>query len=278
MYNYLTKYFSEVIDEFKKVEYQESRNNDENCIFHIWSLWWQGEEQAPNIVKKCLESQKKMLVFPGIEYHILTQDNWKDYIELPDYILQKVLDGRITLTHFSDLIRAELLRKYGGVWIDATVLCTEPVDLRMKSNPFFTVRVDEESDFYTLGRWTGFFIGDEKNSLLFDFMAEAFRYYWKKEDDLIVYLLIDYLIAIAYDQFESVRKNVSSVPVTNIELWSMLRKMNSTYDEKEWNRITTSTTFFKLSYKDEFNGGKLQRKNEAGEQTYWGAIEANTFY
>lgn len=272
MYNYLTKYFSELINEFKVIENQESKKVMQGDPFHIWSLWWQGEDNAPDIVKRCLESQRKMLIFSGIEYHVLTEDNWNDYIELPEFILKKVSDGRITLTHFSDIIRAELLRKYGGVWIDATVYCTEPVDLRKQSNPFFSVKAHEYSNFYTLRRWTGFFIGDEKNSLLFDFMAEAFRYYWKKENDLIVYLLIDYLIAIAYDQFDSVRKNIDAVCVSNTELWSMLRKMNHPYDQHEWQQMTSSTTFFKLSYKDEFNGGPLQIQTLEGIETFYGRI------
>lgn len=272
MYNYLTRYFSEVINRFKEMEGRDDNSTDDG-IFHIWTLWWQGEDKAPEIVKKCLDTQKKMLVSPGIEYHVLTQDNWKEFIEFPEYILEKVSDGRITLTHFSDIIRAELLRKYGGVWIDATVLCVKPVDLRTQSDPFFTVKAHESSDYYTLRRWTGFFIGDTKNSLLFDFMAESFRYYWEKENDLIVYLLIDYLIAIAYDQFDSVRKNIDSVPVTNTKLWSMLRKMNTPYDEKEWKSIIASTNFFKLSYKDEFNGGPLAEAIESGEITYWGAVQ-----
>jgi hypothetical protein len=86
----------------------------------------------------------------------------------------------ITLTHFSDIIRAELIRKYGGIWIDATVYCAKPVNLFQRHSSFFTIKMYERSDCYTMRRWTGFLIGDEKNSLLFDFMAEAFRFYWLK--------------------------------------------------------------------------------------------------
>ena len=32
--------------------------------------------------------------------------------------------GQITKTHLSDLLRLELLIRYGGTWIDATVFCT----------------------------------------------------------------------------------------------------------------------------------------------------------
>lgn len=273
IYKYLTKYFISVIKEFKTKKANLKSDNIVEENFHIWTLWWQGEKEAPEIVKLCIESQRNNLVFPGIEYHILTSENWNEYIEIPRYILEKVERRIITLTHFSDIIRVELLRKYGGIWIDATVLCTQPVDIRKYSNPFFTVKVHEKSEFYTLKRWTGFFIGDEKNSILFDFMAECFRYYWKLEENLIVYLLIDYLIAIAYEQFAQVKAKIDKIPTTNRDLWFLLRKMNCAFDSDEWNRITKTTYFFKLSYKEEFNGGSLVEKIDNGKLTYWGFIK-----
>ena len=50
------------------------------------------------------------------QYTIITKDNWQQYMELPNHIIEKVENGKITLTHFSDIIRAELIKNYGGVW------------------------------------------------------------------------------------------------------------------------------------------------------------------
>jgi hypothetical protein len=47
-----------------------------------------------------------------------------DYVSFPDFILKKWKQGVITNTHMTDLLRLELLIKYGGLWLDATVLCT----------------------------------------------------------------------------------------------------------------------------------------------------------
>ena len=43
---------------------------------------------------------------------------------MPEYIVKKWEKGRIPAALFSDLLRLELLIKYGGTWIDSTVLCT----------------------------------------------------------------------------------------------------------------------------------------------------------
>ena len=47
-----------------------------------------------------------------------------NYVQFPDFILDKWKNGKITHTHMTDLLRLELLVKYGGMWVDATVLCT----------------------------------------------------------------------------------------------------------------------------------------------------------
>lgn len=43
-------------------------------------------------------------------------------MKLPDYIVKKWEKGRIPADLFSDLLRLELLIRYGGTWIDSTVL------------------------------------------------------------------------------------------------------------------------------------------------------------
>lgn len=42
-------------------------------------------------------------------------------MEFPKYIEEKWKRGVITHTHMTDLLRLELLIRYGGTWIDATV-------------------------------------------------------------------------------------------------------------------------------------------------------------
>ena len=88
----------------------------------------------------------------------------------------------------------------------------------------------------------------------------------------IAYLLIDYLIAIAYEDISEIRREIDDVAVGNRQIWALLRKLNQPFDAQEWEKITKDTTFFKLSYKDEFNGGQLLRKTEDGSITYWGHL------
>ena len=56
---------------------------------------------------------------------ILCENNIKDYINLPDHIMKKYFEGKISRTHFSDILRVAILAQYGGLWLDSTVFCTD---------------------------------------------------------------------------------------------------------------------------------------------------------
>jgi hypothetical protein len=89
----------------------------------IWLLWFQGQELAPFIVKKCFASWIREN--PGWKIIILDKETIHQYIDL-DLPEEKL--ARLTLTKQSNLIRLQLLSKYGGVWADATAYCMKPLD------------------------------------------------------------------------------------------------------------------------------------------------------
>lgn len=108
---------------------------DKTCP--IWICWWQGEANMPDIVKVCYASAKHHAgQHPVI---LITEQNYQEYATMPDYILQKVKNHEISLTHFSDMLRINLLKEHGGIWADSTLLFTRDVDSIM--NP--------DTDFYT---------------------------------------------------------------------------------------------------------------------------------
>lgn len=82
-------------------------------------------EHAPKMVQYCFQSLKSNLRDKRII--LITEDNYKEYVQFPTYILEKYEKGCFSKTHLSDLLRLELLIKYGGTWIDATVWCSSPI-------------------------------------------------------------------------------------------------------------------------------------------------------
>ena len=50
----------------------------------IWVFWWQGLNEAPDLVKTCIKSMQKNA--NGADVIILSKYNYKNYIDIPDYI------------------------------------------------------------------------------------------------------------------------------------------------------------------------------------------------
>ncbi len=80
--------------------------------------------EAPDTVIQCMRSWSELN--PEWVIHTLDQDNIDQYIDL-DKIIARNAD-RLTPQALSDIVRINLLRKYGGVWADATCFCCRPLD------------------------------------------------------------------------------------------------------------------------------------------------------
>ena len=92
----------------------------------IWMCWWQGEENAPEIVRACIDSVRRNA--GGHEVIVITDENLSDYVHIPDWVLEKVRAGIMSRTNLSDLLRLSLLAEHGGMWLDATFFCAGSLD------------------------------------------------------------------------------------------------------------------------------------------------------
>ncbi len=86
----------------------------------IFLYWDRGLAAAPEIVRLCVASWGQ--VNPGWEVVVLDG-------EAAEGILPRSrLRPGISVNHYSDILRTELLMREGGVWADATCLCAAPLD------------------------------------------------------------------------------------------------------------------------------------------------------
>ena len=83
----------------------------------IWSIWLQGEKNAPDLVQACFRSIRKNC---RQELVVLDEKQLRKFITLPDIIWKKRAAGKIKNAHFADICRVELLYEYGGIWMDST--------------------------------------------------------------------------------------------------------------------------------------------------------------
>jgi hypothetical protein len=158
--------------------------------------------------------------------------------------------GLISKTHFSDILRMALLSEHGGIWLDATMLVTGTI--HQKNMPFFTIKREYGGESVSRQRWTGFCIGGQRNTIVFEFVKFLFFEFWKKYNSLIDYFLIDYAIAVAYDCISSIKKTIDEVPLNNRHLYTMQNNLGHAFDPEIGALITGDTIFNKLTWKEQY--------------------------
>lgn len=214
----------------------------------IWVCWLQGEKRMPYICKKCVESIRKHAGKHPVK--MITFDNYQEYVTIPTYILEKI-GKEISYTHFSDILRANLLADHGGMWIDSTIYVTQ--DLPNWNLLFYTLKQKFPCNktFISLYRWSTFFQGGVKNNLLHCFLRDFLHLYYKNVKAQIDYFLTDYIIDIGYRYVPAIRKMVDEVPYSCQGIHELRKILYTTLNLDKLNVLLKQNYAFKLTYKNQ---------------------------
>ena len=278
--DYLKRKYRKIIKKFTEKRNEIDPSFADN--YPVWFLWWQGEELMPPVVKICYQTLLKFS--NGHKVNLVTENNYKDFVNIPEYILKKVSKKNISLTHLSDILRLCLLYEHGGLWIDSTVLLSCPLAPLPKicAHLGFWTPKDDGSIITTCfkannwivreGRWLTFCFYSSKRNILTEFVMTMFLVYVKNKNIMIDYFLFDYFIAIAYDVIQEVRIMIDSVPENNPKVHEIYHRLNLNYEyNKElFDEICSKTFFHKLNMKDE-----LKQYTKDGKLTNYGYIINN---
>ncbi|HBJ1651643.1 capsular polysaccharide synthesis protein [Clostridium botulinum] len=252
----LRKEYGEFINEYKKRNTEKIFNLPRKKSNKVWVCWLQGMDYAPFIVKRCYDSLKLYLKDRNIV--LITENNYRDYITFPSYIQDKIDNKVITKTHFSDLLRLELLIKYGGSWLDATILCTSDniPNYILNSNLFVFQCLKPGKDGHCTSISSWLMTACTNNPILL-LTRELLYDYWKKYNFMKDYFLIHNFFQLAIETYPEEWKKV--IPFSNSVPHILLLNLFEKYDEQWLNCIKNMTPFHKLSYK--FSEDKLEKKD-----------------
>jgi len=240
---------NELNDEWSVECETEIKPSKEKSGIKVWVSWLQGQENAPEIVKACIDSIKDNAV--DLDVIILDDVNFKDYISLPPFILKKYECGFITKTHFSDILRWALMAKYGGYWIDATILLTKKIP-SLDDKDLFTFKHDKDIShtYISDGRWTGFFIGVKKNYKPAKIILTILYKYWQEKNELIDYFLIDYILDIVYLSNPQFSFDINNNAYFSKDLYYIAHNLKENISPEIVSKINASEFgVFKLTYK-----------------------------
>lgn len=222
---------------------------EEHSQRRVWVCWFQGMDRAPDVVRKCLESIKQNIT--DREVVLITEENYEQYVQFPDYIQDKIRCGIIPKAHMSDLLRLELLTRYGGTWIDATVYCSGKCpDYMLDSSLFLFQNLKPGLDGHATSISNWFITADSGNRILELTLALLYDY-WKKNNRLIDYFIFHDFFQLAIESYPEEWRKV--VPFSNATPHILLLRLFDSYDEKIWAAVKEQTPFHKLTYKFKTN-------------------------
>lgn len=213
-----------------------------------FTIWFQGEEQAPPLVKACFRSMRRHLKQPLV---VLDENTLFDWISLPDFIIKKWKEGKIAHTQFSDICRVELLFRHGGLWFDATDYVTASVpQYIMNEDIFIFLGGDKIRGSYAFIQ--SCFIRARKGNPLLGIWQGANFAYWKDENSKINYFIHHLLLLLSTQENEIAANNFSKMPKVVQDPTHTLWDAHCTdkYNKEEFERLTKDSFFQKTNYKD----------------------------
>lgn len=239
------------------------RNVNESRMTYVWSCWLQGWDKAPDLAKACLNSLKRNLC--NVEIVELDENNYTQWVKMPEYITEKYKKGHIPPAMFSDMLRLQLLSVHGGVWIDSTVLCTDTCGLGT-TNEFSPsweeiIKADLFVFQYTEPRhqWSGnisnWFIASKKGNPFVMTLRDVLLAYWKDYDVALEY----YICHLFFSEVAKVfPEQIQSMPYG----WSMPSislgaHLHAEFNPEKWDRFTSQVHWHKMTYRlhdDVLNG------------------------
>jgi len=142
-FGFYRKTISETMVNFDNAVLKEFSYGDDNTSRIpkiIWSFWEGGDNVVVNM---CIESWKHYN--PDYDIRILNKSNYSEYVDTDVASIQHSHDF---IARFSDYVRCLVLAKYGGFWLDASIIC---------HHPFSWVHAIQNN---TRVEFVGYYIGD----------------------------------------------------------------------------------------------------------------------
>ena len=238
-------------DRFSKANPNSGKRRESAVSRIIWSAWLQGLDNAPEMVNVCLESHQKHL--PGYEFRVLDMENYRQWVELPEWVEEKYARGMIPAALFSDVLRVAVLKRYGGVWMDASVLCTgfgnqqlQKQWTEVENSRFAVFRYYRKGDRYPSGL-SNWFIAATPDNVVLTSVYDMLTAYWRDYDCTIDYYMMHLFISCALKAFPEMERGM---PKLNSRYSFFLGDaLSRTYSQEAWQELVDHVAIHKLNYR-----------------------------
>lgn len=219
----------------------------QHCDDTIWVCWLQGEENMPPIPALCLKSIRNNAA--GRKVQVITLKNFSEFVTIDNNILNLYHTGKIKNCHFADILRVSLLAQRGGIWMDATLYCTAPLDNLFFQKKFHSIRIRPYGNFVSQCRWSVYCLSSHPGNKLFSILEALFINYLSEEHLFIDYFMFDQFIDMIYQRDDEIRNMIDDIPESNPNIFGLSDILTERFDSTKWEMLTADTSIFKLNWK-----------------------------
>ncbi len=213
----------------------------------IFSFWHDGEENAPQMLKVCFKRIRKYM---NRELIVVSNATLDQYTDLPPEIVAKYKAGKIRGAHFADIVRVELLYRYGGYWMDATNFPTDDFPSWITSQDFFVFMVGNVGQSYSFMQ--NCFIRARKGAYLLAAWRAMIIDFWMHESHSFDYFMHQMLFKTLVENDPRAIKYFAKMPKVPQDpthrLWHNYKYKK--FDMAEFKKLTKDSFFQKLSRHD----------------------------
>jgi hypothetical protein len=181
--------FSVQLDDFAQLITPACAINSKPA-FLLWTMWWQGLDDAPSVIQLCVASMEKLSGFPVV---VIDRHNISEFLSINKQLLLDLDTGKMPLALFSDMVRFSLLYHYGGLWVDSTVYVTEALFPAWGKQSIITLSHQISQPYVSRGCWTSWLFGGQKHEPFFLFVYSILLAVYSRSKQY-EYMLIDYVI------------------------------------------------------------------------------------
>lgn len=206
----------------------------------VFVYWAQGIENAPDIARSCYRS---ICRFAGRRVVTLRDENLPEWVDLDPRVVDRTAHLR---AHFSDILRVELLKNHGGIWLDATCLLTQqlpPQDQLLGRADFFAFR-------RSATRLSSWCLAARRSSYIIHMLSAALQMYWETHDQLIDYFLFHAIFEALNNLDEHFLRDWGARTDLDAEVPHLMqRSMYKRFEPTRWAELSTASFVHKLTYK-----------------------------
>lgn len=229
---------------------KKKSNISENSI---WFMWLQDVNNSPELVRENYFYLKRLF---SERLVLITSKNIFEYIDLPKFIITKWQNGQISNTHFSDIVRVQLLDTYGGTWIDSTVIVKKKF-IQDLSSFIIPQTFAPGSNGMSLPISSWFIHSDKMNNNYISRVRDMLFEYWKVNNYLIDYFLLHHFFIIVSKEQNNYLDTIQPLDNT-ISHYLMLKMRKRAFTSDELKSYYNQFDIMKFTNKPE---NKIEENN-----------------